>query len=230
LVYLRKHPFQVIGLTVLTVLLSFLGPVLQTWTALPDEASVSMALALVALMPMELYFLPRFMLFLDAEALDHPQNPRETWKATFESRWMRAFLAKTALFLAVGAGATCLLLPGVVLLAVFGWMPFRVLLRGESMREAAKSSALLTARLWPRILFPVSVVVGLYFLALYGALLFETWFLPDPVTPWIRLTHPAAWVIDFGGGLLNLWISATFLALYQRIELYGPVSEPPTTG
>jgi hypothetical protein len=226
--FLSRHPLRVLGLALLAVLLSFLGPLLQLWASVPDTPPVSMALAVVALLPMELYFMPRFLLGLDAEALDHPQNPKETWKATFEIRWMRAFVAKAVLYATViTVGATCLVFPGLLLLAIFGWMPYRVLLRGESIKEGAKASALLMSRLWPHVLLPVSVVLAGYSLAVYGAMSFETHFIPDPATPWIRLTHPAVWAIDFGGGLLNVWLSATFLALYHRLELYGPVPEPP---
>src|SRR5512145_1990330 len=129
LMTLLRHPLQTLGLAILMVILSLLGPILQIWAPVPDDPSVSMALAVVALVPMELYFLPRFLLFLDAEAVDHPLNPRASWKATFETRWMRAFVAKALLYLTVGAGMTCLVFPGLFLLAVFGWAPFRVLLR-----------------------------------------------------------------------------------------------------
>lgn len=225
--YLRRHPWAILGLSLLSVLLSFLGPVLQIWAPVPDGPYVSITLAVVSLLPMELYFLPRFLLALDAEVLDHPQNPRDAWKATFEARWMRAFAAKVLLYGLVGAGTTCLIVPGILLLAAFGWTPLRVLVRGESLREAAKGSAALMVRLWPRVLLPILAIMGVYLLALYGALFFQDHLVPDPVTPWLRLTHPGVWALDFGGALLNLWISVTLLAVYHRIELYTPVPDPP---
>jgi hypothetical protein len=226
---LARHPLQVLTLAILSVLLSFLGPVLQIWAPVPEGAYVMMTLAIVSLLPLELYFLPRYILALDAEALDHPANPKDSWQATFEARWMRAFLAKALLYLVVAAGTTCLVFPGLFLLATFGWMPLRVLVRGESIQEAAKGSALLMARHWPKVLLPVVIVMGVYFLGLYGAMLIQDHVLPDPVTPWIQLTHPAVWGIDFGGALLNLWISVTFLAVYHRLELCGPSPEPPAS-
>jgi hypothetical protein len=179
---------------------------------------VSMTLAFAVMVPFELYFMPRFILALDAEALNHSLNPRDTWKATFETRWLGASAAKALLYFAVGVGATCLLFPGLLILAIFGWTPWRVLLRGESLRAAAKASAALMAQLWPRVLLPFSAMLGVYLSAVMGAWWIQTRFLPDPVTPWIQLTHPTVWVIDFGGGLLNLWISASCLALYHRLE------------
>lgn len=227
--YLFLHPWKLLALALLSVLLSFLGPVLQIWAPVPDGAYVTLTLAVVSLLPMELYFLPRFLLALDAEVLDHPQNPKEAWEATFEARWMRAFVAKVLLYAVVGLGMTCLVLPGLLLLGAFGWAPLRVLVRGESLREAAKGSVVLMARVWPRVLLPVLVIVGGYLLALYGALFFQDHFVPDPVTPWLRLTHPAVWALDFGGAILNLWISVTLLAVYHRIEHYDPVPEPPAS-
>lgn len=225
--FLWRHPIQTLGLALLTVVLSLLGPVLQIWAPLPDDPMISMTLALVAMIPLELYFMPRFILALDAEALDHPQNPRDDWKVTFEARWLAASAAKALLYLSVGAAATCLLFPGLIILAIFGWAPWRVLLRGESLKVAAKASATLMARLWPRVLLLFSVILTVYLSALLGALWFQTRFVPDPITPWIRLTHPAVWAIDFGGGLLNLWLSATCLALYHRLERYSLVPDPP---
>jgi hypothetical protein len=228
--FLWRHPLQTLGLALLTVVLSFLGPVLQIWAPLPDDPSVSLVLALVAMIPLELYFMPRFILALDAEALDHPLNPWSTWKATFEARWLAAFLAKAFLYLFVGAAATCLLVPGLIVLALFGWGPWRVLLRGETLKVAAKVSATLTTRHWARLLLPFAVILGVYLTVLLGALWFETRFVPDPVTPWVRLTHPAIWTIDFGGGLLNLWLSATCLALYHSLEVASPAPAPPVEG
>ena len=225
--FLWQHPWQTLGLALLTVALSCLGPVLQIRVPLPDDPMISMILALVAMIPLELYFMPRFILALDAEAVNHPLNPRGTWKSTFEARWLAASAAKALLYLSVGAASTCLLIPGLILLAFFGWTPWRVLLRGDSLKVAAKASATLMARFWPHILFLFSVILGVYLSALLGALWLQVRFLPDPVTPWILLTHPAAWAIDFGGGLLNLWLSATCLALYHRLELCEPVPEPP---
>ena len=34
----------------------------------------------------------------------------------------------------------------------------------------------------------------------------------------LRLKHPAFWVFNLTGGLLNLWLSCTLLALYHRLE------------
>lgn len=225
--FLWRHPLQVVGLALLTVVLSFLGPVLQTWASLPDDPLISITLAVVAMIPLELYFMPRFILALDAEALDHPDNPKDSWQQTFEARWLSASAAKALLYLSVGVAATCLLFPGLILLAIFGWTPWRVLLRGESLKEAAKASAILMARLWPHVLLPFGMILGIHLLAISGAMWIQTRFVPDPVTPWIQLTNPVIWAIDFSGGLLNIWMSAICLALYHRLELYGPAPEPP---
>lgn len=216
--FLWRHPFQTLGLALLTVVLSFLGPVFQLGRFLPDDPTVSMILAVVAMVPLELYFMPRFILELDAETLDHSLNRRDAWKDTFETRWLASCGAKALLYLSVAVAATCLVIPGLLLLAVFGWTPWRVLLRGESLTAAAKSSASLMARLWPRVLLLLVVFLGLYFAAILGGIWFQDHFVPTPLTPWIRLTHPAVWAIDLTGGLLNLWSSCVCLALYHRLE------------
>ena len=225
--FLWRHPLQTLGLTLLTVVLSFLGPVLQLWALLPDESMVSMILAVVAMVPLELYFMPRFILALDAEALDHPQNPENAWRATFETRWLAASGAKALLYFSVATAATCLLVPGILLLAIFGWTPWRVLLRGDSLGAAAKNSASLMVRLWPRVLLLFSVLIGIYLVAILGGVWFQSRLVPAPLTPWIRLTHPAVWTIDFMGGLMNLWISSICLALYHRLERLAQAPVPP---
>jgi hypothetical protein len=216
--YLSKHPLQVLGLAMLTVVFSFLGPVLQMARPALDDPKISLIFALLAMIPLELYFMPRFLLSVDAVALDHPMNPGKSWRNTFEKRWMRAFAAKLLLYLLFILGATCLLVPGLIIWVTLGWMPYRVLLRGEPVRKAARASAVLMARFWPYTLLTGIVVLAIYGLSYFGVAYFETHFLPDPETPWIRLTHPASWTIDFIAGAMNVWISLTFLALYQRLE------------
>jgi hypothetical protein len=216
--FLWRHPILTLGLVLLTGTLSLLGPILQIWTLLPDDPMVSMTLAVVAMVPLELYFMPRFILALDAEVLDHPRNPKDAWKATFEARWLGASAAKALLYLSVGIAANFLVFPGLIILALFGWTPWRVLLRGEPLMVAAKGSAKLMVRLWPRVLLPFSAIFGIYLMALLGAMWFETRFVPDPVTPWIQLTHPGVWAIKLGGGFMNLWLSTTCLALYHHLE------------
>ena len=168
--------------------------------------------------------MPRFLLALDAETQDHPLNPRDGWRATFESRWLPASLAKALLYLAVGAGATLFLFPGLFILVVFGWAPWRVLLRGEPLWTAAKASGSLMARFWLRLLPAFSGILTVQLIALLGSFWLESHLVPDPVTPWIRLTNPTLWAIDFGGGLLNVWISATCLAVYHHLEDLGKSS------
>ncbi|HWQ10268.1 MAG TPA: hypothetical protein VN436_14205 [Holophaga sp.] len=227
--YLLRHPFQVSGLAVLTVVLAFLGPVLQLQGLLPDEPRISLTLAVVSMIPLELYFLPRFLLALDAEALDLPQNPRATWRATFETRWFAASAAKALLYGAVAAStlATRLPLLGLILLVFFGWTPWRVLLRGEPLGVAARNSARLVRRFWSRALLPLASLLGAYGLVIVGALWFETHFIPEPTTPWVRLSHPAVWALDFAGGLLNLWITLVCLALFHRLEGLSQAATPP---
>lgn len=225
--YLLRHPFQVAGLAMLTVVLAFLGPLLQLKGLLPNAPTISLTLAVVAMIPLELYFLPRFLLALDAVALDLPQNPRASWRATFEARWFATSAAKALLYGAVAASLLYLPLFSLILLVLFGWTPWRVLLRGEPLGIAAMKSAGLVRRFWLRTLLPMALLLGVYGLAFYGATWFENRFLPGPATPWVSLTHPAVWALDFAVGLLNLWITSVFLALFQRLERMSLAAPPP---
>ena len=219
---LWKRPFQTLLLCLLYMGLAALGPLLQLRAKLPEDPLIGMLLISVATFPLELYFIPRLLLELDAEVLDHPLNPRAAWRATFESRWLRTFGAKMLLSVALGLGTMCFIVPALIILALYGWMPLRVLLRGESIAGAARGSIQLMARAWPRVVFASCAILSAYLFtaAILGGVLGH--FLREP-TAWMRLTRPAAWVSNFLAGFLSLWVSAAFLALFHRVEM------PPAT-
>lgn len=215
--FLRQHPLQSLGLCLLTMGLFALAPFLQLRVGLPDRPTVSFALTQVCTLPLELYFIPRLLLQLDAEALDSLENPASSWRATFEVRWLRTFGAKLALSIAVAAGAFCCIAPGVLILAIFGWMPLFVLLRGLSAREGLQASSKLMARAWPRVLALGCVLLGIFLLAALVITAPLAKVLPDP-TLWQRVSRPIVWFTNLGAGLLNLWLSVAFLALFHRVE------------
>ncbi len=217
--FLRKHPFWTLGLSMTTMALFLLGPALQIKLHLPEDPMVAMLLTTAAMLPMELYFVPRFLLMLDAEALDHPHNPRDAWRATFEVRWMKTFLAKMLLSIVAGVAANCLLVPGLIVLLLFGWTPLRVLLRGESIKAAATASLVLAAKLWPQILFVASTIIAIFALAAIASSTLLLRSLSNPPTAWEELSHPSVWFLFFLFGIMNLWLSTAFLALYHRVEL-----------
>lgn len=215
---LRRHALEVAVLGVLGALLGTLAPLLQILAHLPEEPAVVLSLTLACKLPLEGYLFPRFLARADAETCGDPRNPPEGWKAAFEGRWLRAFGARVVLYLVATGGFALMVIPGLVLLAVFGWMPMRVLLRGEGLLSGARSSLALMARSW-RVVLRCALTLAL----LYGALALALGLglerlLPDP-SAWMRLTHPAYWAGQALGSLLDLVLSLGLLALYQAVEL-----------
>jgi len=226
--FLWRHPGWSLGLALLGTLLAALAPFLQIRTGLPDNLPVQAALAFAVVLPLDMYFLPRFLLAIDAEALNHPQNPKHEWRTTFESRWLRAIGAKAMLYLVVFAGSLCFILPGLVFMALYGWSPWRVLLRGESLRDSVRGSVLFMARWWLPVVLTVCTFMAVYLLLSMATVTLLARSLPQP-TPWQRLTHPSIWVINFLIQGYSLWVSASILALYHRLEAGEPASVPDRT-
>lgn len=215
--HLLKHPGWTLGIAALAALLSALGPLFQIKLGLAADPVTELALRGVSVLPLELYFVPRFLTLLDAETLDRPENAGSRWQDRFEERWLRAFAARMLLYLACGIGLALFVIPGLVVLAVFGWTPLRVLLRGESLLQAARGSAALMAKAWPHVVRPVSAILAIYLLLLLGIDWGLQRVLPEP-TPWQRLTHPLIWAIQTLSGFMELFLSACFLALYHALE------------
>lgn len=219
---LRRHPMEALVLCIAGTLLATLAPALQILARLPDRPEVLMLLALVAKIPLEMYAFPRFIARADAEAVNHPSNPERGWQATFEARWLGAFLAKIGLYLAVAGGIALLVLPGLLVWAIFGWTPLRVLLRGERLPEALGASARIMGQAWTKVVPLAGLLMALYLLAALGLGLLLALVVPEP-TVWQRLTHPLLWAAQAAGTALDLGLTLAFLALHQRVE---PALEP----
>jgi len=184
---------------------------------LPDDPITELALRAVAVLPLELYVVPRFLAFLDAETTGSPQNLQADWKAHFEKRWLKAFGIRMLLYLAVGGGLAMLVAPGLLIFAVFGWAPLCVLLRGDSFLGAARKSMAIMARAWPRVVGATLLLFGAYLVILMGLGMALQHLVPNP-GPWQRLVHPAIWLGHFLGGWLDLLLSLCFLALFTAVE------------
>lgn len=223
--FLGRRPWTSLGLAALGMMLSALAPLLQVRAGLPDDLLVGSALTFVAVLPLEMFFLPRFLMAADAGAGPHPGNAPGEWKQHFEQRWLRAFAAKALLWTAAFLGLLCFILPGLLVLLAFGWAPLRVLLRGDSLLEAAKASLRIMARAWQRVVWATLVLVLAY--VTLGLLLATGLSLFVPAaTVKLRLVHPALWVGNFIATLLNLWFTACFLALFQRVETAATEGHP----
>lgn len=220
---LRRHPALTLGLTVLAMALSQLGPALELAAKAEPSLLFQSLFGAVGLLPLEMYFFPRFQARLDAELLNPPKNQLAIWTRTFDQRWLLTFGVRMIVSVMVGVGMVLFIVPGVILLTIFGWAPMRVLLRGDTLMDAFRWSQAAMARHWPRVVQAVlaMVMVLLVYQAASGYVLERLLPNLDPqfgADAWLRLRHPAFWILGFTGGFLNLWLTATLLALFHRLE------------
>lgn len=223
---LLERPLVFAGLGLLAVGLTALGPLVRMQVALPADPMVDGLVRGAALLPMELYALPRLQAWLDAETFESDHNPAAVWQETFEARWGRATLSRLLLSLMAGLGLMLCLVPGLLVLLAFGWGPTRTLLRGEGIREGYRGSVRMMARGWPRAV----VVVGLCILL--QALL--SWplaaLMPEPGQPGLTLRSPWFWAEAAVSGAVGVWFASTLLALFQALEAdQAPSPEPPSS-
>jgi len=220
---LRRHPLPSLGLALLAMALAQLGPALELAAGVGPSLLLQPIFGFAGLLPLEMYFIPRLQAQLDAEGMNTTWNPAATWRKTFDARWLRTFLLRLGLSLAIGIGLLLFLVPGIVILILFGWAPMRMLLRGDGLLPALRWSQSAMARHWPRIVQAVLAMMLVALVYQVGASWAMDRLLPatDPdLGPGalVRLKHPAFWVFNLLGGALNLWLSCSLLALYQRLE------------
>ena len=223
LALLRRHPLPCLGLALLAMALAQLGPLLELAAQVGPGLVIQSIFGFAGLLPLEMYFIPRMQAQLDAELRNHPANPAAAWHGTFDARWLRAFLLRLGLSVIVGLGLLCFLVPGILVLTLFGWAPMRMLLRGDTAAASLRWSQAAMTRQWPRIVQAVLAVLLVALLYQIAAGWGLDRLLPavDPeVGPsaLLRLRHPAFWAFNLLGGAVNLWISCTLLALYHRLE------------
>jgi hypothetical protein len=205
------------------MVLAQLGPALELAAGAGPSLLIQPLFGFAGLLPLEMYFIPRLQAQLDAETKGTHGNPPDAWRETFDGRWLKTFLARLGISVAVGLGLVCFLIPGIVILALFGWAPLRMLLRGDALLPALKWSQSAMARHWPRIIQAVLAMMLVALIYQMGASWALDRLLPatDPdLGPgaWLRLKHPAFWIFNLTGGALNLWLSCALLALYHRLE------------
>lgn len=212
---LARRPLPALAMIAIGIALGTVGPLLQRWTGRADDAAL-LLLGAVGMLPWEFYFLPRFLARVDAEDCNHPSNPAGEWRQRFESRWLRTVLAKLALNLAVGFGLLLLLAPGLLVLFAFGWAPIRVLLRGEALGDAMKSSLQLMRLAWRRAVFMVGAAFLAAFAVLAALVAAAAVVHPGPGAP--PLHSPVRWILEACSVSTSLWLSLTLLCAYLRLE------------
>ncbi|HEY3271816.1 MAG TPA: hypothetical protein VGJ89_11440 [Geothrix sp.] len=227
----RLHPLPALGLVLLAMVLAQLGPALELAAGAGPSLLVQPIFAFAGLLPLEMYLIPRLQAQLDAELRDTPVNPTATWHAVFEARWLKAFLLRLGLSAAIGLGLLCFLIPGILVLTLFGWAPMRMLLRGDSALASLRWSQAAMARHWPRIVQAVlaMLLVALLYQIAAGWALDRLLPAMDPdlgPSALLRLKHPALWVSNLLGGAMNLWLSCSLLALYHRLEAAAATPAP----
>jgi hypothetical protein len=228
-VLLASHPLWTLVLAVVGTLLSLLAPLLQIGFKLPGDPGLLMLLSLVTTLPLGMYFIPRYMLELDAETRDHPKNPRPDWRATFERRWLKAFGVRLLFSFVLVLGTCCFIVPGVLLLIHYGWVPTRVLLRGESIKEAMIANSKIMEKFWLPVALSACVTGAVYStisLLVASAL---TYRFTNP-TAWQQLTNPAFWAADFLSLLAGIWFNASLLSLFHRLESESEAVAEPGDG
>lgn len=218
--YLLRRPAVSLGLAVLGMLLAALGPLLQAGFHLPKDEVTTALLGSVGVMPMMLYFLPRFIAEADAFRGGRPQNPHPEWQRHFDQRLLKALGAHFLLWTLV-ALFWALVIPSLLLLAAFGWAPTRVLLRGESLAEAARGSLRMMALGWRRAVLPVLAILGVLVLAGVGVAAAQQWELKATqglVDPLLAIKRPLPWLMNFGTQFMSVWTTACLLAVFRRLE------------
>lgn len=218
---LLRRPRTVLALLAVGTLLGAVGPLLQRWTQRNDDPAY-LILGMVGMLPWELYFLPRFLARTDAETVDLALNPASEWRLRFEERWLRTLASKVALNLAVAFGLLALIVPGLLVLFAFGWAPFRVLLRGETLAVAMRASLGMMRLGWRRALLMVGAAFFVAFSATFGLLALASAF--HPGTGPLPLRSPLRWVLEALSVAISLWLSATLLVAFQRLEAYAGAS------
>ena len=209
---LRRHPALSLGLALLATALAQLGPALELVAKVSPSPITQLIFGMVGLLPMTMYFHPWLQARLDAEALNTPENPVATWQATFDTRWLRTFLLVLGLGVAVGLGLALFVLPGIIVLTLFGWAPLRMLLRGDDLLNSLRWSQAAMVRHWPRIVQAVLAIALVVLVYMTCAGLAMNKLLPsldsDQVpSALLRLKNPAFWVFNVLNSLLNLWMS-----------------------
>jgi hypothetical protein len=225
LALLKRHPLTSLGIAALATALSGAVPLLQLWLKLPDDLLTETALSLAAMVPLHFYALPRLLAFLDAETVHRPENPIERWKEHFEERWLKGVAAFLLLSLLVWIGLA-LIIPAIVIALLLGWVPYRILLRGDSFTGAILTNRAMAAKSWPRVLGAGLGLLAVMMIPVMG-LLSLLLLAPSDPTLWQRAVHPVFWIVRFLSAAVGLTLQICFLALYWSVEsILDNPSEP----
>lgn len=211
---LTSRPGLALGVVAAGLCFTALGPLLRLMAGLAPDPAWDQVLHGAASLPMGLYVLPRLQAHLDASTAGRSENPESAWQRTFEQRWWRYTLSSFLLSLLLVAGFLACIVPMFAVLAAFGFAPLRSLVLGEGVLEGFRGCARMMARGWPRAVW---VAGSAMLLAL--ALLVPLAALPkDPQEALGTLQSPWFWIRGLASSGVSVWLSSTFLALFQALE------------
>jgi len=221
---LLQRPTLFAGLVLLSTALSGLAPLLRSRIPVPSDTRLDGRLRGRALLPMGLYALPGLAVAPDAETLGHADNPKASWQEAFETRWWRATASRLLLSLMVGVGIALCVVPGLFVLAAFGWGPTRTLLRGDGIMEGYRAGARMMARGWNRALLVVGTALLLQLLLLMPVMALAG----KADLSLALLRRPAFWLESMLSGALGIWFASVLLALFQTLETDAAAAPQPS--
>lgn len=195
----------------------------------------------ILLSPLLAYAIPRFLAYTDAQAGDNSLNAPNEWLLRFKERWPRllgsTILLYSLLFLcnslidtifrfqklSVTRSMTESIL-SMIAGMIFSLFSLHILLRGESMLQAAKSSLEVVRRTWLKTFIAVMVISIIPFTASYVIdTALRGFFVKGLLTTQQQLTHPFLWIGDFIKNICILWVDACFLSLYRETKKPYPI-------
>ena len=222
---LKRRLGATIAIAAIGMLLAALAALLQIYYELPEEPIVILALVFVSRIPLDLYFVPRFLMSCDAEMGQSPLNTLSEWRVKFEERWLRSYLGNILVGIVAVIGLSLLVLPGIIIYIAFVWVPLCILLRGESITQAVKSSLAMTKCSWQKVTI---VVIGttLVYVILSCIISVIMYLIVKNPTAYTRLVNPIVWIGNFLERVLGLWLCSCFLVLYNRLEKKVALEKP----
>nr|WP_320131935.1 hypothetical protein [uncultured Holophaga sp.] len=215
--WLLRHRVMVLALALLWGILMVIAPLAQLRAGLPEHLLYTAVVNLIFTLPAEFYLLPMLLAYLDARYNHHPANLLQDWRHTFESRWLKAAVARAVLYIAVSAGLAFFIVPGLLIILLLGWMPYYALLRGGSVTHAGRWSVQVMAREWRRVLLAALPIFAIYLALLFGVDRAAAHWGPEP-SLYFRFRHPVFWLVYVVSAVINIWSGMAFLALFHDVE------------
>lgn len=215
--WMAKHRGLVVGLSAFWALLMTLAPLVQMHAGIPPNLVFTSIVNMAFTLPIDFFLLPMLVAYVDAEFNQHPANPLQDWRKTFEVRWLKAAGARVLLYVLSTLGLMAFFIPGLVVILLLGWMPVYTLLRGGTIAHAARWSTKIMTQEWRRVILAILPIFAIYLGLLLCLDLALVHWGPEP-TLWLRFRHPYFWLASMISAAVNIWLSLALLAIFHRVE------------